>query len=187
MIQINERDPHVVELRTAENKLNDLTRENHAIQERLEALQRKYGELRALRQQDRLDIEAESLLSGTPIAEVSSAEIEDTQHQLEIMDRAIDKQRELVDRARSQFTRVMCEANRSRYLEIAKRISRAVTELAEANEAEYKFFEELRDAGATSITFRPVRVNAVGLATDTQSVAAFHRRELEEFVPEALQ
>jgi len=82
---------------------------------------------------------------------------------------------------------VVCNANRAGYVAIEKRIVAAVGELAAANEAEVLFFRELEDAGCRAIQFRPMRIGAVGLASDDQSVASFHRKEVATYCPEALQ
>src|ERR1044072_4591141 len=90
------------------------------------------------------------------------------------------------DLVRSRFSVYLCEINHARYVQIERRIAKAVQELAQANEEEARFFEELRDAGASSISFRSMRISQVGIASDHQSVAAFHRREVEAHCPEAL-
>ena len=54
-----------------------------------------------------------------------------------------------------------------------------------ANEEELDFFEALRDAGASSISLRPMRIGQVGIARDTQGLVAFHEREVEQYVSEA--
>ena len=57
--------------------------------------------------------------------------------------------------------------------------------LAEANAAEVKFFDELHAAGVTP-RFRPMRVSVIGLPSDPNSVATFHRKEVETYCPEAV-
>lgn len=190
MIKINQNDPNVIEKRSAEEKLKELNHERRQVEKQLETLRAKYQELASLRKEDRLEIEANSLLAGTPIEEVSTVEISEqikaAQHKFDILTAAVEKQRSIVARAHGNFSRNVCAANRETYIKIAKRIACAVAELAEANELERRFFEELKEAGV-SISFRPVRVNAVGSMSDSQSGATFHRREIEKFVPEALQ
>jgi len=187
MIQNDPNAPAAVEFREAEVKRRTLHAERQAKQEQLDKLQQEYARRRALSAKDRLETEAQSVLAGTPVEEVSVVEIQDLQHWIEVTDKAIEMQDAVVQTARNKFTRAMCDANEERYLEIARRIAHAVQELAEANEAEDRFFQELVDAGCgTGIRFRPVRVSTIGLASDPQSGAAFHRRELQEFVPAAL-
>ena len=70
-----------------------------------------------------------------------------------MLDIAIDKQRMELDKARGRFSLKVCEANRARYIEIERRIAKAVQELASANESEVLFFRELQDAGCNSIQF----------------------------------
>ena len=59
-------------------------------------------------------------------------------------------------------------------------------ELALANQEELDFFEALRDAGASSISLRPMRIGQVGIARDTQGVVAFHEREVQRYISEAV-
>jgi hypothetical protein len=187
MIQNDPNAPAAVELREAETKLRALRSEHQVKQEQLEKLEQEYARRRSLSAKDRLETEAESVLAGMPVEEISIPEIRDLQHWIEIQSKAIELQSVVVQTARNKFTRTICEANRGRYLEIAKRISRAVEELSLANESEVQFFDELMSAGCGSgIPFRSLRLNAVGLASDKQSAAAFHRREVEQFLPEAL-
>ena len=112
-------------------------------------------------------------------------DIEVIEHRISVLDIAIYKQRIEVDKARGRFSLKVCEANRVRYVEIERRIAKAVQELASANESEMLFFRELQDAGCHSIPFRSMRVNAIGLPSDDQSLATFHARELREYCPEA--
>jgi hypothetical protein len=94
-----------------------------------------------------------------------------------VFDVAINKQRMEVEKVRGRFSLHLCEINRAQYVEVERRIARAVQELAEANQAEVEFFNALRDAGANSISFRPMRINQVGIASDNHSVAAYHQRK----------
>ncbi|MCE3242020.1 MAG: hypothetical protein K0Q83_2527, partial [Deltaproteobacteria bacterium] len=99
----------------------------------------------------------------------------------------IERQLNTVSNLRTEYSVFVCEskAQQDRYIAIERRIARACAELAEANAAEVKFFDELHAAGVTP-RFRPMRVSAVGLASDPNSIATFHHREVKQYCPEAL-
>jgi hypothetical protein len=188
MITINEQEPCVIALRHAESKLRELATSRAAKEEKLSIATQSYMRVAQSRSRAKLDAEADELLRGQLISDktaVQPADLERLDHEIAVLDVAMDRQKEIVDMARGKFSQAVCHANRARYVEIEKRIARAVQELALANQAEVDFIDELRDAGATPI-FRPMRVNQIGIASDPQSLAAFHRKEVEQFLPEAV-
>jgi hypothetical protein len=184
MIRIDEKHQDVINLKKGEMKLNEFCARHAAKNTELERLTLKYLAARKLSRVGQLEAEGHELLVGSAKPDLTPYDIERTQHDVEVLEAAIHEQRQVVDGLRGKYSLVLCEANRSQYLEIEKRISRAVQALANANEDEVKFFRELEDAGA-SIRFRPMRVVAVGVASDSESLANRHRREVEEFLPEA--
>ncbi len=84
---------------------------------------------------------------------VEQSNIEKLEHEIAVLDLAISRQAQTVDKLRGRFTLQVCEANRARYVEIEKRIAKAVQELAAANEEEVRFIEELRDRAAYRLRF----------------------------------
>jgi hypothetical protein len=189
VIKIDEKDPSVIALRAAESKLQQLLSDRAAKESELSVATQKYMAARKSIQHSKLEAEAEQLLGGQQPGQtetqVESADLERIQHQIDVLNIAIDRQQQTVDVLRGKFSLAVCNANRARYVEIERRIARAVQELAQANEDEARFIEELRDAGCSSVSFRPMRINEVGLASDSQSRAANHRKELQQFLPEA--
>jgi len=186
-IKVDEKNVHVVALRAGEGKLRDLIAKRQAKVEELSEATIRYNDNRRSQQRSVIELEAEALLKGEPIKAGAAAEdLDKLQREIEVLNAAVSQQSHLVEDAlRGKYSTVVHADNRNRYVEIEKRIARAVQELAAANEAEVLFFRELQDAGCNSIAFRPMRVGVIGLKSDDQSVAAFHARELREYCPEA--
>src|SRR5207245_435443 len=113
----------------------------------------------------------------------------DIKHRVDVLALASNKQQEEVERLRKKFARAVCEdrRNREQYIAIQRRILAAVEQLAECNQEEADSFDELSRVTGSVGPFRSMRVASVGLKKDPQSLATLHRRELEQFVPQALQ
>jgi len=188
MIKVDEKDPEVRALRAEESKLQTLLSDRAAEESELSRTTQIYLSRRKSNERARLEAEADELLRGTAMKANPDDDLKDIElieHRISVLDIAIDKQRMELDKARSRFSLKVCEANRARYVEIEKRIAKALAELGSANESEVLFSRELQDAGCNSIPFRPMCVGVIGLPSDDQSVAAFHMRELREYCPEA--
>ena len=191
MIKTDEKHPCFIARHEGETKLNELRMQlRPVLSERDSKLQRFLTQKSAERSNERakLDSEADQLLSGSASADqVSAQDIEDLNHKIAVLERAIEKQLDTVNNLRMKWSVIVCEskAQRDRYVEIERRIARAVRELAEANAAEVAFFDELTAEGVTP-RFRPMRVGVIGLPSDPNSVATFHRKEVKQFCPEAL-
>lgn len=183
MIKIDEKHPDVIAYRSGEKKQGEL-------QQAYTKKKRELGEAttRYLESQRTLDDEAGELLEGGQFAfqPVTKTEIERLQREVEVFKAAITKQTQIVERLKNGFSKAVCQANRAQYLAIEKKIAKAVQELAEGNEEEERFFEELRAADVKPVGFRSTRIAAIGTFKDTQSGASFHRKEIKEFVPEAV-
>ena len=187
MIKVDEKDPIVLALKEAEQLFRSLANDRARKHDELMLSTQKYMGHRKSSERSRLESEANNLLywkKGEPV--IDPEDIEQQQHEIDVLDVALEQQRVVVEQIRGQFSIKLSAANRRRYVEIETRIARAVRELAEANESEVIFFRELQDAGCTSIQFRPMRLNAVGIASDSQSLASLHRREVETYLPEAI-
>ena len=191
MITIDEKHPCVVARQEGETKLNELRMQlRPVLSERDSKLQRYLAQRSAERSNERckLDNEADQLLSGSASADqVSAQDIEDLNHKIAVLERAIERQLGTVSNLRTEYSVFVCEskAQRDRYIEIQRRIASRVEALAQANQEEVDFFDELNAAGVTP-HFRPMRVSAVGLASDPNSIATFHHREVKRYCPEAL-
>jgi hypothetical protein len=185
MIKIDEKDPRVIALRKEEKRLHELATRHGEKKAELDKAMAKYIAARQMGQ-SKLAIEVDEVLRGEDIGpKISRGDIERLEHENAVLSAAIKKQQHAVDVARGQFSLALCESVKARYVEIERRIAKAVQELAAANEAELKFIQELWDSGCSSVPFRPMRVSAIGVASDPQSRAAFHRKEVQEFCPEA--
>jgi len=187
-IKVDEKNVHVVALREGERKLNDLIALRQKKEDELSEATVRYLERRRLSQRSPLEFEAEALLSGEPMkAGANTADFEKLQREIDVLSEAIVQHSQVLDGLRNKYSVAIGKANYSTYVAIEKRIAAAIGELAAANEAEVLFFRELEDAGCRAIQFRPMRIGAVGLASDDQSVASFHRKEVATYCPEALQ
>lgn len=188
-IKVDEKHADVIALRREESKLQALRVERATHDTELARVTQLYLSRRKSNQQARLEAEADHLLHGTKANSNNPDEdlkdIEVIEHRIAVLDIAIGKQRLEVDRLRGRVSLHLCEVNRARHVQIVRRIAQALKELSLANECEVEFFEELRDAGATSISLRPMRIGQVGIASDTQGIAAFFQREVEQYVAEA--
>ena len=174
-IKVDEKNVHVVALRVGEGKLTDLIAKRRAKEDELSEATIRYLDRRRSQQRSVIELEAEALLSGEPMkAGANTADFEKLQREIDVLSEAIAQHSQLLDGLRNKYSVAICKANYAAYVAIEKRIAAAVRELAAANEAEAGlFFRELQDAGCTAIQFRPMRVGAVGLASDDQSVASF--------------
>jgi hypothetical protein len=188
MITIDEKHSCVVASREGETKLNELRLQLRKEQGELAGKLQKYlAQKSSHDERSSLDNEVDQLLAGSASADqVSAQDIEDLNHRIAVLERAIERQLDTVRNLRTRYSVFVCEskAQRDKYIEIEKRISRACAELAEANAAEVRFFDELNAAGVTP-RFRPMRVSVVGLLTNPNSIASFHRKEVETYCPEA--
>jgi len=187
-IKTDDKHPDVIALRTEEEKSQALQGDRAKEEEKLGQLTQLYMSRKQSNKQALLEAEADRLLGGTgtlPSADNDLKDIEAIEHKIAVLDIAISKQKAEVDKVRSRFSVHLCQINRAQYVEIERRIAKAVQELAAANEEEIRFFQALLDAGCSSISFRPMRINAIGIMADDQSVARFHEREVKEFCPEA--
>ncbi len=181
--KVDEKDPTVKALRAAEQRLNEVVA---ALPSKQKALDETTQRFMAIRKSSSLELEADALLANAQSEPaIKPEDLERLQHEIDVLNVAIKRQRSVVEGLGGQVSVKRCEINHDRYVDIEKRIARAVQELAAANEEELDFFEELRAAGCSNITFRPMRIAAIGVASDPQSRASFHRREVEEFLPEA--
>jgi hypothetical protein len=136
----------------------------------------------------KLDREVDQVLSaaGHSVDWISAENLEAIGREVEVWERVVQRQQDTVNNLRSRYSAVVCSSKvqRDKYIAIQRRIASACQELAQANEEEVTFFDELHSAGVTPY-FRPMRVSAIGLSTDPNSVASFHRKEVETYCPEA--
>jgi hypothetical protein len=187
MITINEKHQCVVALHEAEVKLTELRvqlRKEQGARDRKLQMYLSQKSTERSSERSKLDSEADQLLSGSAIAnQVSAQELEDVNHKIAVTERAIERQLATVSNLRTDYSIFVCQskAQQDRYIAIERRIARACAELAEANAAEVAFFDEHHAVGVTP-RYRPMRVSVIGLPSDPNSVAAFHRKEVERTV-----
>jgi hypothetical protein len=188
MIKINETHPDVVAYRAS---LKDLANARAILAKKKEALNdatQKYMAQKAA-PRSRLDFEADQVLSGMghSVDWISPEKLESISREVEVMERVVQRQQDTAHNLRSRYSAAVCQQKdqQDRYIAIERRIASACAELAAANEAEVRFFDELHAIGV-SPHFRPMRVGVIGLPSDPNSVATFHRKEVKQYCPEAL-
>ena len=129
MITTNEKHPCVVARQEGETKLNELRMQlRPLLSERDSKLQRFLAQKSAEHSNERskLDSEADQLLSGSARTDqVSAQDIEDLNHRIAVLERAIERQLNTVSNLRTQYSVFVCEskAQRDRYIEIERRIA----------------------------------------------------------------
>jgi predicted transcriptional regulator len=180
-------DETVTALRHEEGKLHELMKARAAKEKELPPALERLAEITKARRQSKLEGEAEELRLGKPIDEPTRQLVARLQHEVDVLAIAIDQQRAEVQKVRGKYSRKLCELNRAEYVRIEKQIADAVQALARANEEEINFVNALQDAGCSSIPFHTMRINSVGVLSDPQSGAAFHRKEFERNCPEAVE
>jgi len=192
MIKIDEKNPVTITLRKGEAMLQGLGEKRHQkdveLQEKTAEFTRQQA---AFRNHATVDYEAgllltEGVTAPETSAPVGAADIERLEHELAVLDSAVEKQKRILDHARSDFSVVVCDTQRNAYIQIERDILAALEKLAEANQAERDFFNALTDAGVSVIPFRFMRVREVGLPNDPQGKLSRHRQELQQFAPEVL-
>jgi hypothetical protein len=187
MIKVDEKHPDLIALRQEETKLQGLLGDRATAVSEVDRRTQLYLSRRQSNQQARLEAEADQLLGKTNAnLDEDLKNIEVIEHSIAVLDIAIRKQALEVDGCRGRVSQHLCGMNRTLHIKIVQRISKALQELALANQEELDFFEALRDAGASSISLRPMRIGQVGIARDTQGVVAFHEREVQRYISEAV-
>lgn len=150
MIKIDEKNPVTNALRKAEAVLQGLGEKRQQkeaeLQEQMVHFTRQQA---ALRNHTTIDYEAGLLLTeGVTAVEtnapVGAADMQRLEHELEVLTSAVEKQKKIVDHARSEFSVVVCDGQRNAYIQIERDILAALEKLAEANEAERDFFKGSR-------------------------------------------
>jgi len=186
-ITIPEKHPDVIAFRAEQARRQEFMNSLGAKQTELAGAQQRYAERMQSLRRSRLESEADELLSGASSVRLSPEDLKDIErleHEIEVIELALQKQKSTLDLCQGRFNTAVSEANTSTYVRIEKRYYRAIQEAAEAGEEEFRFFEALQQAGVTPM-FRPMRLNQIGIVSDTQSAAAFHAREVREFCPQA--
>jgi hypothetical protein len=182
---VDESHPTAKALREGKKKVSELGIRRADLEKQLEAEIEKRRRLLSGSREERLGEEADAILDNRNFAD--SPSIEKLRHQIEVVDFAVQKQQEFVgNHLQAAFSKVVCDDPQNRQTYISKRIAAAIAELAAANEAEKEFFAKLYQVGCSTIPYRPMAVKEVGIASDTNSRAAAHLREVKEFCPEIL-
>jgi len=184
----DESHPTSVNLRDAIGKTAELNAMKVGLERKRDALLEERRKLIGGTRAERFGREADALLDGRKLEDNSSM-IEKLNHEIEVVDLAIEKQQQAVSELRGKFSRYVCDhpANKATYLAIEKRIAAALAELAAANQAEQQFFDKLYEVGCSSVSFRRMALlKEIGVPSDPNSRASLHKREMEQFVPEAV-
>jgi len=122
---------------------------------------------------------ADAYRAGENIDDVSSLDEQLRKYRLEadVMSLALTKQQAITADLRGKLSRKVCEhsKNVATDLEIKKRIVRALIELAEAGDDERRFVAACYEV-CSSVSFRPMRVKAIGSLADPNSLASMALR-----------
>lgn len=182
-INVDEKNLHVIAFRQSELKLRELNRERSAKTRQLDEELERQRRARSSRSAQ-IDAEAEQLLAGEQLTEKASHDSQRLEHEIAVLDRALEKQSELIAELQARFSRAVQELNHEQYLKIEHRIAAAIKELSSANLEEQLFFDALLHAGCSAISLRPMRVGFIGLPpeADPQGFCASWEREFAEFV-----
>jgi hypothetical protein len=137
----------------------------------------------------KIDLEADHVLSGMGHTTdwISPEKLEALTHEVDIWERIVKRHRDTVNNLRARYSAAICQQKdvQERYLAIQRRGVRACAELAAYNAEEAEFFNDINAVDADPY-FRPMRVGVIGLLSDPNSVATFHRREVKQYCPAAL-
>jgi hypothetical protein len=185
--KLADTDETVTALRHEEGKLHSLMKDRSAKEKELSLALERLAEITKIRRQSGLEDEATLLRTGRAMDEPTRQQVEKLQHEVQVLDVAIHQQRAEVQKVRGKYSRKLCSLNQTEYVRIEKQIADAVQALARANEEEVNFIHALGDAGCSSIPFQTMRINSVGVLSDPQSGANFHRKEFERNCPEAIE
>ena len=186
---VDSTHPKSIALREAIRKISELGVELASKkQQRAAAIEEERKSIAGSREA-RLGPKADALLDGRKLPDnPTNSTIEKLDHEIEVIDFAIEKQQQVIADLRGEFSAVVCNhpQNRATYIQIQKRLAAAVAEVAAANEAEEEIFKKLYDAGCSSVKYRPMAIKEVGTLSDPYSRASSYFRELKEHLPEVL-
>jgi hypothetical protein len=181
-----ETHPTSIKLREVKKKMSELGADKASKVQQLAEEEEEQRKSIAGSREARLGPEVDALLEGRKLPDNQTRE--KLRHELDVIDLAIEKQQQVIADLRGEFSAVVCNhpENRAIYIAIQRRLATAVAEVAAANEAEEEFLAKLYEMGCSSVAFRPMRIREIGTLDDPHSRASAHRRELEQFVPEAV-
>ena len=179
-------DPMLIHLRVSEDKKKELIVMRVSVQEQIDKALENLREMRGKTDaENRLNGEAAMLrIGGEPEDRLVVKQIDERQHELEIINRAIEQQAIVVDEARRPFINEVKRLNQSAYIASAKRIVEVERQLSAAYGAHKKLIDALLTVGVSS---RPMDLRTLGDLDDPQSILSAHLREFQTFVPEALE
>ena len=188
MITTPEKHPDVIAYRAS---LRDLSNDGATLAKKKgvlnDATQKFMAQKAAPRPQR--DLEADKILSasGHSVDWITPERLEELAREVEVWERVVQRRRDTVNNLRTRYSAAICQQPdvQERYIKIQRDTAEACAKLAAANQSEVDFFDELHAIDVVPC-FRPMRVTAVGLASDPNSIAAFHRREVKQYCPEAL-
>lgn len=143
---MDERHPDIIGFRQEENKLREVYAGHRQAADRLNSAQEA-----RLSRSARVDIQATALLNGQEIQDVPT--LEDLKQDVEVWDRAIEKQRNVVETQRGKFSKAIQTdpVQRARWRQIKEKEAMAKQLAAESSEERMQFVAELRRVGCSPI------------------------------------
>jgi hypothetical protein len=170
MIKIDETDPVVKNFTAESAKLQELQAEQSAtgkqIDEKLAALVR-INQQGAGQGEDAVSLAAQALLAGEVLgADRANLEkdLADLERKQQILQRAIELQRRIVDKARTAFSLTVNSQVQALHERLVLQIAKTLRELATQFDAEAELFDEITGLGA-AVHFRPMRPSLLALST----------------------
>jgi predicted nucleic acid-binding Zn-ribbon protein len=188
MITIDEKHPDVIAYRAGLKDFNDAAATLAKKKEALNNATQRYMAQKTV-PRSKIDREADEILSGMGHSAdwISAAKLEELSREIEVWETIIQRQRDTLSSLRARYSAAVCQQKdvQERYIAIQRDGVRACADVAAYNKAESQFFDELNAVGAVPC-YWPMRVSVIGLPADPNSLASFHRREVERYCPEAL-
>ena len=141
----------------------------------------KDGILHRPKPPDTIEQEAQKLLKSEtleipPAPSIDDEELERAYRDIQIVERAIAVQKDVIDKLRYELSTQICREMKSTYADKVRAIAEAVLRLAECAQQEREFRESLTDEGVT-LTFEAMPFPRVGISRDEYSYANIYARE----------
>ncbi len=178
------------EFRNAKTNLQSLWTEESVKKDRLRELEEILSKTKAA--DSDLTLKASKLLSGEGLQTAAQSviiekEAKELRDELRVCAAAIAMQKKTIQKLTSVYSEHICKAVRPEYVQLLKRMVKAVKELAEIIDEEDKFRYELFQADVHFASWiRPMTFTRFGTLKDEYSRAYIYLKEMAEYYPEAL-
>ena len=178
-----------IELRDAKQKEKAIAAELAEVHRQIESTQEEKRALFSNPREAEIGALADDYLAGRKTRALSiDARLSELYQRRDVLELALTKQQAITADARGRFSKVVCADPRNveLYLQIEQRQACALTELAEAGDAERAFLQDFYDRGCSSVNFRPMRLKQLGSMQDPNSLVRLTLAEYQKYLPEVL-